>query len=117
MKQNKIHNHRTLLEEKQRLKNAVALNEHKIVTGVEYFQSNYKSIIWEKINPFRGKSSLSQIANLLISEILPAAIGAGAQALENKSERSEILFDLLKKGMGLIKKVGTKKSKKKEKEI
>jgi hypothetical protein len=117
MKQNKIHNHKSLIEEKQRLLTAVELNERKIVNGVEYFQSNYKSIIWEKVNPFKGKSSFSQIANLVVSEVLPAVIGEGTQALENKSEGNELVFNLVKKGIDLIKKVGKKKSRKKDKEI
>jgi len=117
MKQNKIHNHKSLIEEKQRLLATTALTERKIVTGVDYFQSNYKSIIWEKINPFKGKSTFSQVANLLISEILPTAINVGTQTLENKSGRNEVLFDLIKKGIGLVKNSRKKKAKKKDKEI
>ena len=54
---------------------------------------------------------------MLFRSILPTAINVGTQALENKSQKNEMLFDLIKKGIGLIKKVGKKKTKKKEKEI
>ena len=80
MQQNKIHNLNTLLEEKHRLSLALIREEKDIKNQVSFFQTNYKNIIWEKINPFKGKESLNQIAGLLFADILPSVIGGSNQS-------------------------------------
>ena len=112
MKPNKIYNLRSLLEEKKRLMDAVKFQEQELSDRVGFFQSNYKSIIWESINPFKGEAMLNQVANLLIGEVLPAAIGVGT-----KSSAGMLLSKCVMKGAAiLLKKIGAIKKKKASKE-
>jgi hypothetical protein len=114
MIQNKIHDLKSLLAEKERLRVSLQITEQQLIDRTAYLQNNYKSIIWESINPFKGKSAVSQIANLIINEVLPIIFSG--QSIENKIEGKEVVFDLLKKGIGFVKKIGKKKKKAKKSE-
>ena len=112
MKLNKIDNLQSLLEEKQRLTGLVKLQEQELNERVLFFQSNYKSIIWENINPFKGDTTLSQIAGLLISDVLPTVIGVGIQSPTAALLSKGVRFALIKGGALLLKKFGSFRAKK-----
>ena len=115
MKQNKIHNLNTLLEEKYRLSLAVIREEQDIKNQVNFFQTNYKNIIWEKINPFKGKESLNQIAGLLFSDILPAVIAGGTQSSTGMLLGKGVRLVMEKGSDFLLKKLEKRKENKKNK--
>ncbi len=112
MTQNKIHNLKSLLEEKERLKIAVKVKEQQLINHKEFLQSNYKSIIWEKINPFKGESSLG----LILSSVLPAVIGVAAPSPISKLLEKGLSLAIEKGSDFLRKKFEKRKEKKKAKE-
>jgi len=118
MKQkNKIHNLRSLYAEKMRLQNEIVNNETDLKIYSVYFQSNYKSIIWEKINPFKdGKGDL---VSLIFNELLPLIAGTGIGSGTTKLFSKGLKYGLMKAGAGLVsvlRKAKDKKAKKAKKQ-
>lgn len=111
---NKIHNLKSLNAEKERLKAEIKNSENEIKINLNYFQSNYKSIIWQKINPFKdGKNdSLSIIFNEVLPLIAGTGLGSGTSKLFSKGLR----YGLMKAGAGIISTIRKSKKKKAKKQ-
>lgn len=116
MKRNKIHNLTSLLAEKQRLQEMTMIQENKMVDVTVYFKKNYKTIIWQKINPFKEGKTQNALLNLLFNEVFPAIINSENET--GKLFSGGIKYAILKAGSGLINKMSKrKKNKKKEKKV
>jgi hypothetical protein len=112
MKQNKINHLQNLLIEKSRLQSVIKTQETELKNGVEYFQSNYKSIVWERINPFKGNVTANGIVNFLATDVLPLVTGIGGKkeaSTISKLLAKGIRYALLTAGIGLVKKMGADK--------
>ncbi len=112
MKQNKINHLQNLLTEKSRLQSVIQTQETELKNSVEYFQSNYKSIVWEHINPFKGNVTANGIINFLGSDVLPLVTGVGEKkeaSTISKLLAKGIRYALLTAGVSLVKKMGTDK--------
>ena len=115
MKQNNINNLQNLLAEKSRLQAVVKTQEMELKNSVGYFQSNYKSIIWERINPFKGNVTANGIIDFLASDVLPLVTGIGGKkeaSIISKLLSKGIRYTLLKAGVNLIGKMNNETIKK-----
>ena len=109
--QNKIHDLKSLHAEKERLKIVVNSNEQLLKHHTDFFQSNYKTIIWEKVNPFKEKTTINEIIKLVAGNILPLIVGSATQS----DTGALVIKGIANAGASLFKKITKRKEKQKEK--
>lgn len=79
---NRITDISSLQKERDRLQMHIEISEKEISQRYDYFRSNFKSLIWNQINPLGNNESLkSTVGTLLQSVIIPAITHGGKETL------------------------------------
>jgi hypothetical protein len=114
----KKNNLQLLLAEKQRIRSIVKLQEEELKERATFFESNYKGIIWSKINPFKGNVTINGVVNYAIKDLLPLITGLDGgnkhYSVGSKLLAKGIRYTLLNSGINLLKKFWENKEEKKE---
>ena len=102
---NNIYDLKSLEREKAKLRLKLELQKQTLENRYQFLKENYKSLLWEMINPFKNSNSfVSKIAVTAKDAILPLLVGNDERA--NGASDSELIGLLLLK---LIKRLKRKK--------
>jgi hypothetical protein len=77
-----INNLESLKREKDRLHLLIEQKQSVLESRYQFFKTNYKSLLWREVNPFKGKEeTIGQIIQIAKTIILPAISGGGKDSI------------------------------------
>ena len=79
---NNIHDLTSLQREKDKLRLQLESQKQQLEHRYQFVKENYKSLVWDSINPFKNSNSLvSKIAGTAKDAIIPLLVGDDERAI------------------------------------